>query len=125
MKRRKVLVLVLLAAGFLFVSACATISYPEIVTPNLMSVEDGVHTGEYVFTGSPVWVRLQILMADHVIKQCTILHHECSWIGQGANVLAERIVAAQTLDLDVVSGATVSSMSILKAAQIALESPAE
>ncbi len=119
------MVFALLAAGFLFVSACATISYPEVVTPNLMSVEDGLHTGEYVFTGSPVWVRLQVLTADHVIKQVTILHHECSWIGQAANVLAERIVAAQTLDLDVVSGATVSSVSILKAAQIALESPPE
>ena len=57
---------------------------------------------------------------DHQIEQVRLTRHEN---GQGApaEVLTNQIVQEQTLELDAVAGATVSSRCILKAVQNALE----
>lgn len=86
---------------------------------DLMELEDGSYTGSYkVF---PVSAEVQITMNNHKIKEIELIEHK-NGQGAAAEVIPEKVVEAQTLDVDIVSGATYSSKVILKAIENALNS---
>ncbi|MFP4444600.1 MAG: FMN-binding protein [Spirochaetia bacterium] len=84
---------------------------------NLKDVTDGTYRGKY--SGFPLVVVVDVTVKDHRITDVDLVKHQH---GQGADaeVLPERIEEAQTLKVDMVSGATYSSKAILKAAERAL-----
>jgi uncharacterized protein with FMN-binding domain len=88
-----------------------------IVTPDLTALDDGDYTGSYASGIVSATVRLR--MTDHRIADFTILKH-VTGKGKPAEALAAVVVEEQSLSVDSVSGATVSSKVILKAAEIAL-----
>jgi uncharacterized protein with FMN-binding domain len=88
--------------------------------PDLSNKSDGTYRGEYDLAGTPVKVTLEIAVKDHVITAITILKHSCSPIGKKAEKIIETVIQKQSLDVDVVSGATGSSTAILKAIENAL-----
>jgi uncharacterized protein with FMN-binding domain len=90
------------------------------VLPDLNNKPDGTYRGEYDLKGTPLKVILEIAVKDHAITAITILKHSCSPIGKKGEKITETVIQKQSLDVDVVSGATGSSTAILKAIENAL-----
>jgi uncharacterized protein with FMN-binding domain len=103
---------------FLLAAACAT-PVVDIGSPDLARAKDGNWRGYY--DGGMVKVEVEVSTRSHRIESVTIVKHECG-LGKPAEKITGSIVSAQSLDVDVVSGASFSSKCILKAVEIALES---
>jgi uncharacterized protein with FMN-binding domain len=89
----------------------------KISDMDLMKLDDGTYTGSYeVF---PVAVEVSLDIKNHKITEIKLLKHTN---GQGtpAEVILEKVIEAQSLDVDIVSGATYSSKVILKAIENAM-----
>jgi uncharacterized protein with FMN-binding domain len=82
---------------------------------------DGVYNGSYNLSGTPVKVTLDVTVKNQNIAAISIIKHLCSPIGKKAEKITEKIIRDQSLDVDAVSGATGSSIAILKAVENALE----
>jgi uncharacterized protein with FMN-binding domain len=89
--------------------------------PDINSKSDGTYRGNYVLEGSPVKVTLDVSVQDNKIIAINIIKHFCSPIGKKAEKITERIIEKQSLNADVISGATGSSKAILKAVENALQ----
>ena len=84
---------------------------------DLAALEDGTYFGRYsVF---PVSAEVNVTVKDHMIAEIELVKHTH---GQGtpAEVVPGKVIEAQSLRVDSVSGATYSSMVILKAIENAL-----
>lgn len=85
---------------------------------DLTKVDSGVYLGNY--SHGPVKVKVQIVVKDNIIEEIKILEHE-NGLGNKAERIVGDIIDKQTLEVDIVSGASVSSKSILKAIEVAFE----
>jgi len=84
---------------------------------DLNNIEDGTYEGSY---GSfPVSAVVEVTVKNHEITEIKLTDHS-NGQGQPAEVLPERVVEAQSLQVDVISGATYSSRVILKAIENSL-----
>lgn len=84
---------------------------------NLDQVADGIYNGSYsVF---PVSVEVTVTVSDHIITEIDITKHD-NGQGQAGEAIIEDVLEAQSLEVDVISGATYSSKVILLAIQDAL-----
>jgi uncharacterized protein with FMN-binding domain len=112
----------LLTILFLAVS-CNSASFSGIKAslPDMKNKPDGVYNGSYDLSGTPVKVSLNVTVKNQNITAISIIKHFCSPIGKKAEKITEKIIHEQSLDVDVVSGATGSSISILKAVENALK----
>lgn len=90
----------------------------SIKTPELEKIDEGIYIGEYSII--PVFVKVQVSVEDDKISDITILKHE-NGLGGKAEKLVKDIIKKQSLDVDTISGATVSSKCILKAIEQAIE----
>lgn len=91
----------------------------EISTPPLEEIPPGTYRGSY--EAGMVAAEVEATVSDGVITSLSLLRHE-TWRGGDAEVLIDRIVDEQSLELDAVTGATISSKTILKATEVALAS---
>jgi uncharacterized protein with FMN-binding domain len=82
---------------------------------------DGVYRGNYSVSGTPVKVTLDVTVQHGNINSITLIRHIRSPIGKKAEKIIQNIIEAQSLDVDVISGATASSKAILKAVEDALQ----
>ena len=98
------------------------VSEIELQTPDLSRVEDGVWSGS--FYAILVSAEVDVAVEGGVITDVTITNHDHGSWSQAteAEVVATRVVDAQSLNVDTVAGATNSSLVILQAIQNALES---
>lgn len=96
-----------------------TINGINIENVDLSKVKDGNYTGNFdaIFIGAEVNVKVE----DHKIIDIQLVKHK-NERGKNAEIIPERVVQAQSLQVDAVSGATNSSKVILKAIENALES---
>ena len=94
----------------------------DIGQVDLQAVNDGTYAGKY--ETALVKASVEVDVADHKIKAVRIIRHDCG-LGKKAEKITGDIVKAQSLDVDVVSGATQSSQVILKAVENALEKGSE
>ena len=92
----------------------------QVLLPDITAKTDGMYRGEVNFRGTPINVIVDVVLQEHLITAIDIIKHTCSPIGKRAEVIIDRIIETQSLDVDVVSGATVSSKAILKAVEEAL-----
>jgi len=93
------------------------LSQNPIQDADLTKVADGTYTGYY--SAFPVTVKLTVTVKDHVITEITILKHD-NGQGKPAEAILDEVIAHQSLEVDVIAGATYSSKVILKALQDAL-----
>ncbi len=86
---------------------------------DLNKVPDGTYTGK----SDVLWVgaEVKVTVKDHKITAIDLVNHR-NERGAKAEVLPEKVVEAQSLKVDIISGATASSKNILKAIENALES---
>ena len=114
---RGLLILISVLAAALVTGCEGSPEEVELEMPELSSVSDGV----YRATASvpPVVARVEVSVNSGRITGFRVRRH-LTGQGRAAEVLADRIVAAQTIQLDAVTGATYSSKAILKAGEKAL-----
>ena len=105
-----------------FIPGCST-AYKNLTAkmPDLALKADGIYRGNYDLSGTPVNVTLDVTIQDHKVIGIKIVKHACSPIGKKAEKIIDRVIEKQNLEVDVVSGATGSSISILKAIENALQ----
>ena len=93
------------------------LSSMEILDVDIAKIPDGLYTGKYkVF---PIDVEVVATVTDHRIIQIDLIKHT-NGQGSPAEVIPERVIEAQSLKVDIVTGATYSSKVILKALENAL-----
>lgn len=94
----------------------------EIHDLDLSSVPDGVHPGAYNDDADAFLyrVRVEVTVADGLITDIAILENEDREPSLLAEGVAPQIIETQTPLVSAVSGATISSKSIMKAVENAL-----
>ncbi len=115
---------VLFLGGYLLLqsiqSNMETLEEAEIAAVDLAALDDGIYTGE--FSLFPISVTVEVTVADGSIKAADIIRQQ-SGPGYEADAMIDRMIEAQSLQVDVVSGATYSSKAFLKAVANALQGP--
>jgi uncharacterized protein with FMN-binding domain len=106
-----------LFAAVVLLAACVNLKDIDIHNPDLSAVADGTYRGSSKV--GPVRVTLDVTVADNAIASIAIIRH-FNGRGKKAEAIVPRVIAAQTLEVDVVSGATGSSKAILLAIENAL-----
>ena len=103
----------------LLASACAG----PVKTPDLGPVPMGLRDGSYQGQAEsfPGRARVEITIQGGRLTQIRLLEHRYGLGGQAGLIIPDRIVQVQSTDVDAVSGATGSSIIIMKAVQNALE----
>ncbi len=81
------------------------------------ALADAVYEGEY--ENGLVLARVEVEVRNHTITGIRILEHR-NGMGQPAEVITDEVVRYQSVEVDAVSGATMSSQTILKAIENAL-----
>lgn len=84
---------------------------------DLMALADGAYQGQC--DNGLVFVRVEIKVENHRLADVRILEHR-NGRGRAAETIADSVVDNQSIEVDAVSGATISSQSILKAIENAL-----
>ncbi|TFG82803.1 MAG: FMN-binding protein [Erysipelotrichales bacterium] len=91
----------------------------EIRTTDITKLDDSVYVGSY--DAKIIAATVEVTVAEGMIKEIVLVDHKYDHGGPAVEVIDE-IIANQTLEVDVVSGATNSSKTILKAVENALGS---
>ena len=86
---------------------------------NISDIPDGVYIGEYDVNF--IYARVEVTVQNGEITNINILEHRHER-GKTAEVITDRIVDEQKIDVDAISGATNSSTVIKKAVENALKS---
>ncbi|GHT83499.1 hypothetical protein FACS1894137_04740 [Spirochaetia bacterium] len=107
-----------LAGLTLVLSACVNLSKIEIHNFDLTNTADGTYRGKSVV--GPVKVVLDVVVKDRTITAINLLQHR-KGLGKKAEAIIPKVVEAQSLEVDVVSGATGSSKAILQSIENALK----
>ena len=84
---------------------------------DICDIHDGVYVGEYDVNF--IDVKVEVTVQNGMITDIAILKHK-NGRGKSAEIIADRIVEEQKIDVDAVSGATNSSTVIKKAVENAL-----
>lgn len=85
---------------------------------DISSVTDGVYIGEYDVNF--VYAKVEVTVQNGIITNIDILEHK-NGRGKPAEIVVDRIMEEQKIDVDTVSGATNSSIVIKKAVENALK----
>ncbi|WP_297421364.1 FMN-binding protein [Clostridium sp.] len=96
-----------------------TIKELTISKVDLSKISDGVYTGSYDVDF--IAAKVSVTVKSHKIENIDLLEHKTDR-GKPAEVIPDRVVKEQSLQVDAVSGATNSSKTILKAIENALMS---
>jgi uncharacterized protein with FMN-binding domain len=91
----------------------------QVQNIDLSKVRDGVYTGEYYFKDI-VSAKVEVTVKDNKILNIALVEHK-NGLGGKAESITNSVISAQSLDVDVVSGATASSTIILKAIEDAFK----
>ncbi|HBL83393.1 MAG: hypothetical protein A2Y17_04470 [Clostridiales bacterium GWF2_38_85] len=116
-----IIIVIISVAVFQFIKATnESMKQLEVLTienVDLSEVADGEYNGKYELF--PVTVEVNVTIKDHKITKIDILKHD-NGKGQPAEAITDAVVSANSLEVDTISGATMSSKVILKAIENAL-----
>ncbi len=84
---------------------------------DISNISDGIYVGEYDVNF--VYAKVEVTVQNGAITNIDILEHK-NERGNSAEIVADRIIEEQKIDVDAVSGATNSSIVIKKAVENAL-----
>ena len=92
---------------------------PDLPIANMdfRQVPNGTYTGSYA--AFPVRVKVKAIVSDGKLTDLALLEHR-NGQGQEAEKILQDVLSSQQLQVDVISGATYSSVVILKAVESAL-----
>ena len=89
----------------------------DIGKADLRTVSNGTYVG--VCQNKILFAVVQVEVYDHRIADAKVLWHKASYLPQ-ANAVAASVVKSQSLDVDAISGATLTRATVLKAIENAL-----
>jgi uncharacterized protein with FMN-binding domain len=104
--------------SLILLSACVNLDSIVITNPDLQRIADGTYRGNSKV--GPVRVTLDVVIKNNTISAIDLIRH-FNGRGKAAEAIVPRIIEAQSLEVDVISGATGSSKAILKAVEDALK----
>lgn len=84
---------------------------------DLSKINDGIYEGSY--KSFPVAAVVNVTISNHTITEIELVKHS-NGQGKAAEIIPGKVVKAQSMEVDIVSGATYSSKVILKAIEDAL-----
>ena len=116
-KRFAAMFFALIVAALFNCKLPADIEKIQIVNPDISKVADGTWIGEW--ETSMINAQTAVTVLDGSITAVRLLKHE-NGRGRPAEIIVERVLEKQSLEVDVVSGATGSSKVILKSIEQAL-----
>ena len=90
----------------------------DITDVDLNTVQDGTYTG--VYQNKILLAVVQVEVSNHEIISIEVLEHKDAYMQQ-ARMIADDVVGGQSLDVDAISGATLTSDTVLKAIEDALQ----
>lgn len=124
--KKKIIITLLCITLFILISICFTIktlvngvNRITVSSPTIADITDGTYVGEY--SVAPVYVKVEVSVTEHTITNVKIIEHE-NGLGGKAEKIVDDVISRQSLEVDAVSGATVSSKCIIKAIENALQS---
>ena len=125
MKKKKIGIILVCVILFVFIGVKVVLNVLvndvnsiTVLSPDLANISDGMYVGEYSVT--PVRVKVEVFVTEHKITDIKIIEHE-NGLGSKAEKIVNDVISEQSLEVDAVSGATVSSKCILKAVENAIE----
>lgn len=107
----------------ILLSSCAVRHTHFMDTLDLRRLKDGTYIGQDTVVIPPCSVKLAITVKYGKITDIKILSHFVSYplAGRAYDIVPKRIIEKQSLDVDAVTAATVSTNNIKRAIFIALE----
>jgi len=84
---------------------------------DIKDIDDGIYKGSY--KAFPVAAEVEVRIREGEITDVKITKHRQGQ-GKDAEAVIDKVISEQTLDVDTISGATYSSIVILKAVENAL-----
>lgn len=94
------------------------VSKIEIKTIDLSELKDGEYIGKY-YVNESAGATVKVTIEGNKIINIGIVEHKCAR-GKKAEIITNSVINRQSLDVDTISGATSSSLVILKAIENAL-----
>jgi len=121
-----VVLLVIVGIGFVFFKQ-VELNLDELVDMqipviDLAKLNDGIYEGSY--GEIPVSAKVSVTVKDHAITDIQIIEH-LNGQGAPAEVIVDDVIEAQSLQVDVIAGATYSSKVLLLAISDALSDVTE
>jgi len=104
--------------GFLVV-ASKELSKMDVTDLDFSQLSDGSYRGEHRYMGFTCTV--EVTVNDHRISRITVSEGRRDKYVDKAKMVTQRVIDAQSLNVDAVTGATFSSKAILKAVENALK----
>ncbi len=120
-KRKGIRLFAACAAAVVILGGCAFVDrINKLVVDNVSvsQVKDGTYEGSESIL--PVSARVRVVVSAGRITDITMLSHSHG-PHHGADAIIPRVIEAQSLDVDAVSGATYSSKVVRKAIEVALK----
>lgn len=120
MKRTLSLTILIIAAAAALLASCASpMSVKDSISqPDIGTIADGVYEGRaFIF---PVNVKVRTSVHKGRITRIELLKH-FNGKGQAAEAIIPIVIERQSVDVDVIAGATQSSVTILKAIEDSLK----
>ena len=118
MKYKLLFAIMVIGIGVVLLTGCVNFEAIVIKNPDLTKVADGTYRGRSKV--GPVRVTVDVTVRDKAIKDINLIQH-FNGLGKKAEVIIPRVIEAQSLEVDAISGATGSSKAILQAIERALE----
>lgn len=120
-KKRRIVIAIITVILLGFISL-VLINLPKSVTASdasfdLAQITDGTYPGSCDNGLVKVWV--EVIVENHTIVEIRLLEHD-NGLGSAAEVITDTVVQRQSVEVDAISGATMSSKTILKAVENAL-----
>lgn len=115
-------VLVIIGLSAVFDQTIAASKQLTFTPISLIEIADGTYTG--TASAGIVKAEVQVTVKDHRLFQIEILHHE-QGMGKEAEHIVQDMIKQNTVEVDVIAGATVSSRVLRKAIENALSKPTE
>ncbi len=113
-----ILCIFLVLGVFMFIKIKnAPIPQININDVSIKDINDGMYTGEYKV--NPVQAKVEVEVEGGIIKNIAIKEH-MNGLGKKGEKVVDSIVKSQSLQVDAISGATLSSNVIRKAVEEAL-----
>lgn len=89
----------------------------DIPSVDLSALPDGQYEGE--FDNGIIGASVSVTIRNHQIVAVDLLNHRYG-LGQKAEAITDEVISSQSLEVDAISGATLSSNTIIKAIANAL-----
>lgn len=119
-RRRWIIIGVIALVAVLVIALAANLPKQQQLSDasyDLAALEDGTYEGECA--NGLVFAKVEVQVRDHAIENVRLLEHRTGK-GKPGEGIVEDVKKRQSVEVDAVSGATMSSQTILKAVENAL-----